>query len=171
MKTAEWKRLIRPGFDERWGVKGKLAYVRPGEGHVLRGVLVEGSAYPGFYVWQFRLPLYGPPHDHLALNWSERLGNGRRYEASDSETSDVVTEAMEQTLVEDAAGETVIVSPDGEENTDTLELKGYGLLLNGDIRRALAAVVCLLFRRNLKRSFNKRLESRIVRLLRIIELA
>ena len=92
MTPLKWKRLIRPLIDDRWGLAGRLAYVRPtAEPHVLRGVFAERSSGDGAYLWQVRLPLYGPPCEVVVLSWSDRVGgSSRTYTAADPEVATVV---------------------------------------------------------------------------------
>lgn len=142
MTPAEWRGLIRPYLDERWGVKGRLAYVRPTDSqHALRGVLAERSSGSGFYIWQVRLPLYGPSRKVLGLNWSDRVGGGSRtYTTTDPDTDLAVRNAVDRALIEAALEEVLLEPPGGADNGLMQEVRGYGLLLLGDAR---GAVECL----------------------------
>lgn len=142
MTVAEWARLVRPFLGERWAVNGRLAYVRPADDqHVLTGVLAERSSRDGFYLWQVRLPLYGPPSEVVVLNWSDRVGGASRtYLARDPGTGPVLKDAMDRALIENALGDVLVDPPGGVDNGSMQEVRGYGLLLLGD---PSGAVECL----------------------------
>ena len=62
MRTAEWKRLVRPllPVEERWEFRGSLCYRAP-VGRFMFGVLAEGSAFDtGVYIWRVSMPLLVP---------------------------------------------------------------------------------------------------------------
>jgi len=141
VRSAQWKRFVGPWLDDRWALAGTLAYVRPGDRHVLTGVMAERSSADGFYIWQVRLPLYGPPLPVVVLDWSERVGGGScRHLQSDPATAGVVRAAMDRALVEGSLGQVVVEPPGGVGNGSTEEVRGYGLLLSGDFA---GAVECL----------------------------
>lgn len=142
MTPAEWKRVLRPLVDERWEVKGRLGYVRPtDEDQVLRGVFAERSSGDGSYLWQVRLPLYGPPCEVVDLSWSDRVGGASQtYTATDPQTEVVVRGAVNCAALEASVDGLLVDPPGGADNAAMQEVRGYGLLLGGD---TAGAVECL----------------------------
>lgn len=139
MKPADWKRVVKPFLGDGWATKGRLAYFRPLEGHhILSGVLAERSSGEGCYLWQFRLPLYGPATEVLVLDWSERVGGSSRTYSFDEMTvgrdlSDAIRRADFESMLENV----LVDPPGGAESASMQEVRGYGLLLQGDSSGAL----------------------------------
>jgi len=132
MDSAAWKRIVGPLLDDDWALKGKVVYLRP-VGWVLHGVLWEPSASrPGFYLWRLQMPLYQPV-TVIDLSWSERHGGGSRvYDPTDALTRAAVAEAMVMVRADYDKAAVVIDLPGGVDNVGIMEVRAYGLLLEGN---------------------------------------
>lgn len=142
MKPADWKRVVKPFLGDRWATKGRLAYLRPlDRHHVLSGVVAERSSGEGCYLWQFRLPLYGPATEVLVLDWSERVGgSSRTYSFEEMTEGRELSEAIRRAEFESMLENVLVDPPGGAESASMQEVRGYGLLLQGD---SLGALECL----------------------------
>jgi hypothetical protein len=79
VKTADWKRTVRPliPVGESWEFRGRLCYRVPVD-RILLGILAEGSAFDRvIYIWRVRMPLF-IPSSNVTLTWSERMGGPSR---------------------------------------------------------------------------------------------
>jgi len=132
MDSAAWKRLVKPLLDDDWLLKDRFAHLRP-VSWVVHGVLWEASASePGFYLWRWHMPLYQPA-TVVDLSWSDRHGGGSRiFNVADESTRAAVAEAMTLVRAEAAETEVVIDPPGGVDSVGTMEVRAYGLLLEGN---------------------------------------
>jgi hypothetical protein len=135
--SAVWKRIVKPLLSEDWALKARFAHIRP-VGWVIHGVLWEASASdPGFYLWRWRMPLYKPT-TVISLSWSERHGGGSQlYDPADESTQVSVSEAMSLVQAEAEREAIVVDPPGGADNIGTMEVRAYGLLLDGNAQGAI----------------------------------
>jgi hypothetical protein len=141
MKAAEWKRAVRPHLGDGWRVSEKLAYRTP-IGWVLHGLFAEDSSLrgPGFYLWKVRLPLFAPT-DVLDLSWSVRVGGPSRVHHLASATTDAALEAAAAEIGQEAdMPMRMPMTAGGTENLRMQEVRGLGLIIEGDARGALEAL-------------------------------
>jgi hypothetical protein len=131
MNPSEWRRLVDPLLDDEWGLGKKLVFRRPIT-WVLRGVLWEASGSgTGFYLWELQMPLYQPV-EHFDLSWSVRHGGGSQlYEVADT-TRSAVAEAMSAVRKLAEIDSAVVDPPGGADNVGTMEVRAYGLYLEGN---------------------------------------
>jgi hypothetical protein len=137
MKTAEWKRTVRPLLPsgQSWAFHGQLCYRQPVD-WVLTGVLGEGSGFhAGVYVWRVTMPLF-IPSDHLTLNFSSRVGGGTRFYDMDEHTA--LQQAISTALATTEATEPlqVIASHQATKNPRLFEGRAYARILLGDLDAA-----------------------------------
>lgn len=138
LKSADWKRAVQPVLGGGWQLSKKLAYRIP-IGWVLYGLLAEDSPTrsPGFYLWRVRLPLVVPT-DVVDLNWSDRVGGPSHvYMPGDARTESALRAAAVEISEEAKANSPVLTPPGGTDNLRMQEARGYGLVIEGNMRGAL----------------------------------
>jgi hypothetical protein len=141
MKAAEWKRAVRPHLGDGWKVSQKLAYRTP-IGWVLYGLFAEDSSLqgPGFYLWKVRLPLFAPT-DVLDLSWSDRVGGPSRVHQPGRPTTDAALKTAAAEIGQEADMSMHLPIPTGgTENLRMQEVRGLGLIIEGDASGALEAL-------------------------------
>lgn len=137
MKTAEWKRTVRPLLpsDQSWAFRGQLCYRQPVD-WVLTGVLGEGSGvHAGVYVWRVSMPLF-MPSDVVDLSFSSRVGGGARFYDMDEHTA--MQQAISTALAATEATELlrVIAFHQATKNPHLFEGRAYARILLGDLDAA-----------------------------------
>lgn len=143
MKSAEWKRLVRPliPVEETWVLNNSKIMYRVPFGRVVFGVVGDSSAFDqGTYVSRWMQPLFVPV-DFVVLSYSTRIGGGSNKIPVENthELQDAVREAMvpigteEQLLARFAA-----MADINERNHLTLEASAYSELILGNVDNTVA---------------------------------
>ena len=146
MRTAEWKRLVRPllPVEERWEFRGSLCYRAP-VGRFMFGVLAEGSAFDtGVYIWRVSMPLLVPRgRGGVDLSYSERIGGGshKYYLAQPEQTAAAITSGLHDLPSEHDELLRLIHKAQGSPNIRLLELAARAQILLGDTEDARTTTV------------------------------
>lgn len=138
MKSAEWKKTVRPLLPQgTWAFRGRLCYRQPVD-WVLAGVLGEGSGFhTGVYVWQVWMPLF-IPSDVVTLSFSARVGGGTRFYDMDETAAmqNAISAALASAL--ESQPVLVIASKSATRNPRLFEARAYARVLLGDLDAAMA---------------------------------
>ena len=140
MKTADWKRVVRPLIptDGDWAFHGSFCYRLPVH-RLMLGVLAEGSAFDrGAFIRRVVMPLF-PPTKHVNLSWSTRIGGGahKYYLHDESEMQAAIKTAFSgfSTEHDEFARLVADYDPDSR-NSRQHEVVGYAWIVLGDRERA-----------------------------------
>jgi hypothetical protein len=140
MKTAEFKRVVRPLLpqESEWGFRKAMVYRKP-VGRTLLGVLATGSSFDnGAFITVVKMPLC-VPEDTVVLDYSRRVGGGAsKYYVSDRLALEA---AIKEGLLEveelTARADATLVDIEPSMNPRTEEMRAYNLYRAGQRKNAV----------------------------------
>jgi hypothetical protein len=136
VKASEWKRFVAPIVGPGWQFSGQLAYRVP-VGWVLHGLLAERSSGPGFYLWKVRMPLYVPDTGLVLSYGSDRVGGGSHLWDVGPAAAQAVARTAVAVASDAQAARLIAPEPDYDEGFRTHETWAYGLVLEGEVDKAI----------------------------------